>query len=154
AQSAPGSPGTLKVLDLGLARLASPDPGAQAATLTQMGAFMGTPDYIAPQQASDAPQADARSDLYSLGGTLYFLLAGRPPFEGSTPLAKLMQHHLEDPPQLEQLRPDVPPGVAAVVRRLMAKRPQDRFQSGAELAQALEPFLPAGRRPAAQETAR
>ncbi|MFO0843101.1 MAG: serine/threonine-protein kinase [Gemmataceae bacterium] len=130
--------GVLKVLDLGLARLT---PMATAATehapITQVGAFMGTPDFVAPEQAADPRAADARSDLYSLGCTLYYMLTGQAPFGGATTLAKLVQHHLQDAAPVEELRPGVPAGVVAIVRRLMAKRPEDRFQSAGELLQAL-----------------
>ncbi len=143
--------GTLKVLDLGLARLPILDQSAdlagrhtpvQQAPLTQDGAFMGTPDFVAPEQASDPRCADGRSDLYSLGCTFYFLLTGQTPYVGGTPLAKLMQHHLSDVPSVARLRADVPASLAEIIRRLMAKRPEDRFQTSAELALALKPYLP------------
>jgi serine/threonine protein kinase len=101
---------------------------------------MGTPDYLSPEQARELASADIRSDLYSLGGTLYFLLTGEVPFPGGSPLDKLERHATVDPEPVEQLRPVVPPGVAALVRRLMAKDPAARPQTPAELAEALEPF--------------
>jgi serine/threonine protein kinase len=101
---------------------------------------MGTPDYLSPEQGRNLAAADIRSDLYSLGCTLYFLLTGEVPFPGGSPLDKLERHKSMDPEPLEQLRPVVPPGVAALVRRLMAKDPAARFQTPAELALALEPF--------------
>jgi serine/threonine protein kinase len=134
-----GAPGSvLKILDLGLARLteAVEQPNGEA-PLTHHGAFMGTPDFMAPEQANDARAADFRSDLYSLGCTFYFVLTGQTPFAAATPLAKLMQHQLNDPPPLEGLRPDIAPAVSALIRRLMAKRPIDRFGSAAELAEAI-----------------
>ena len=97
---------------------------------------MGTLDYIAPEQAMDSHDVDIRADLYSLGCTLYFLLTGKAPFPGGEALQKLLKHRLEEPVPVEQLRPDVPPGVAAVVRKLMAKRPEDRYQTPAEAAAA------------------
>ena len=100
----------------------------------------GTPDYVAPEQVQDAAKADNRSDLYSLGCTFFHLLSGRVPFPGGRALEKLVRHATETPPALERLRPDVPPTVAAIVRRLMAKRPEDRFATAAELAAALAPF--------------
>ncbi len=134
-----GAPGSrLKILDLGLARITEPaDGSAGAAPITLLGAFMGTPDFIAPEQANDARTADIRSDLYSLGCTFYYVLTGQTPFAGHTPLAKLMQHQLNDPPVPEELRPDIPPAVSALLRRLMAKRPEDRFTTPAELAAVL-----------------
>jgi WD40 repeat protein/tRNA A-37 threonylcarbamoyl transferase component Bud32 len=129
--------GVVKVLDLGLARLRHPgDEGDSAGTLTQEGAFIGTLDYIAPEQALDSHTVDIRADLYSLGCSLYFLLTGRVPFLG-TAAEKLLKHQMQEPAPLEELRPDVPPAVAAVVRRLMAKRPADRYQTPAEAAEAL-----------------
>jgi hypothetical protein len=142
--------GQVKVLDLGLARqpasalagAVASAPGAPPAgnTGTQPGVFLGTPDFIAPEQADDPRQADGRSDLYSLGCTLYFLLAGQTPFRGPTPLSKLVQHRLEDPEPIEAVRPDVPREVGDIVRRLMAKRPEARFATPVDLARALAPY--------------
>ncbi len=130
--------GTLvKVLDMGLARLDQPGDDGDSSTMTQEGAIMGTPDYIAPEQALDTHTVDIRADLYSLGCTFYFLLTGRAPFPGGTLLQKLNKHQNEQPIAVEKLRPEVPPVVARVVRKLMAKRPDDRYQTPAELAEAL-----------------
>jgi serine/threonine protein kinase len=129
---------TVKILDMGLARL--DDTGSQDdknSTMTQEGAVMGTLDYIAPEQAADSHTVDIRADLYSLGCTFYFLLTGHVPFPGGTGVEKLLRHRRELPVPITQHRPDVPPRVAAVVARLMAKRPEDRYQTPAELAQAL-----------------
>jgi serine/threonine-protein kinase len=131
--------GALKLLDLGLARSAAM-PGSQG--MTQTGTVLGTPDYLAPEQALDARAADARSDIYSLGCTLYFLLTGRPPFPEGSLAQKLLWHQQAQPTPLESLRRDLPAGLGAVVRRMMAKRPQDRFPAAAELAAALLPFCP------------
>jgi len=125
----------VKILDMGLARLI--DAGEDTASLTQEGAVMGTPDYIAPEQARQSQSGDIRSDLYSLGCTLYFLLTGRPPFPTGTLAEKLLKHVMEQPEPVERLRPDVSPAVAGVLRRLLAKRPDDRFQTPRELAEAL-----------------
>jgi WD40 repeat protein len=108
--------------------------------LTQAGAVIGTPDYIAPEQAADARQADARADIYGLGCTLYFLLTGRPPFPEGTQSEKLAAQQQEEPPPVERLRAEVPPAVAEVLRKMMAKRPEERFQTPAEVAEALKPF--------------
>jgi serine/threonine-protein kinase len=130
--------GVVKVMDFGLARLARTRPaGDESGTMTQEGAVMGSLDYIAPEQAMDSHSVDTRADLYSLGCTLYHLLTGRVPFPGGEALGKLLKHRLEEPEPVEQLRPDVPPAVAAVVRRLMAKRPEDRYQTPAEVAEVL-----------------
>jgi serine/threonine protein kinase len=101
--------------------------------------IMGTPDYLAPEQAN-LDDVDIRSDLYSLWCTFYFLLTGRVPFPKGTALEKLERHKNEDPVPIEEFRPDVPPPVASMVRRLMAKYPPHRFQTPAELAAALVPF--------------
>lgn len=129
--------GTVKILDMGLARVARPDSDEASSTLTKEGSVMGTLDYIAPEQAMDSHTVDIRADLYSLGCTFYFLLTGKVPFPGGDALAKLMKHKLEEPVPVEKLRPDVPPNVVGVMRKLMAKQPEDRFQTPAELAAVL-----------------
>ena len=133
------APGMVKILDLGLARLCEDEPGAPTRLiLTKLGAVMGTADYISPEQARDSREADVRSDLYSLGCTFYFALAAQPPFAGGGALEKLMQHQLDEAEPIERLRPDVPPALAAVLRRLMAKKAADRYQTAAEVVAALE----------------
>jgi WD40 repeat protein/serine/threonine protein kinase len=144
----------VKVLDLGLARFQQTandevthflTMGNTTGLTTPAGAvMMGTPDYMAPEQALDFHQADIRADIYSLGCTLFFLLTGQPPFPGGGLTQKLLRHQQEAPPAVDQLRGDVPPGLSAVLRRMLAKQPQDRFQTPAELARALEPFARAG----------
>ena len=131
----------VKVLDMGLARLDRPGLDDASTTLTQEGAVMGTPDYIAPEQARDSHTADIRADLYSLGCTLYFLLTGRVPFPGGSLTEKLLKHTLDEPRPVEVLRPETPTAVAAVVRKLMAKRAEDRCQTPAEAAAALTSLL-------------
>jgi serine/threonine protein kinase/Leucine-rich repeat (LRR) protein len=130
---------TVKVLDMGLARLDHPseDDDDKSSTMTLEGAVMGTPDYIAPEQALDTHTVDIRADLYSLGCTFYYLLTGRVPFPGGTLLQKLNKHQNDQPMPVEKLRPEVSPEVALVVRKLMAKKPGDRFQTPAELVVAL-----------------
>jgi WD40 repeat protein/serine/threonine protein kinase len=131
------SGGTVKILDMGLAQIQSAGGEESATTLTQEGAVMGTPDYIAPEQARSSHNVDIRADLYSLGCTLYYLLTGTAPFPGGTLTQKLLKHQLQEPRPVEQLRPATPPAVAAVVRRLMAKNPEDRYQTPAEAAEVL-----------------
>jgi serine/threonine-protein kinase len=134
--------GVVKVVDMGLARLPQlNDESEGSSTLTQEGAVMGTLDYIAPEQARDSHRVDIRGDLYSLGCTLYYLLTRRVPFPGGSAAEKLLKHQLEQPRPVDQLRPEVPPAVAEVVRKLMARRPEDRFQTPAELAAALAALL-------------
>ncbi len=130
--------GQVKVLDLGLAMLKGEANGETR--VTQTGLVLGTPDFLAPEQAQDPLGVDARADVYALGGTLYYLLTGRVPFDGPTPTDKLVQHVTAPPPSPLALRPDVPPPLDAVVRWMMAKRPEDRPQSPARAATALAPF--------------
>jgi putative intracellular protease/amidase/anti-sigma factor RsiW len=135
--------GQVKVLDFGLARLAEEAGRAQAPPgrlLTTIGTVLGTPDYMAPEQVGDSHSVDIRADIYSLGCTLYFLLAGRPPFPDGSPIDKA-NSHLQTPPEpLESLRPDLPAGLARVVERMMAKRPAERYAAPGEAASALAPF--------------
>src|SRR5262249_6223231 len=105
--------------------------------LTGAGAVIGSADYIAPEQASDARAADCRSDIYSLGCTLYHLLTNQPPFPEGTAPEKVQRHRAVDPRRVTTLRPDVPNDVVRVVAKMMAKRPEDRYQSAAEVAAAL-----------------
>ena len=142
-EDASDGPGTAKLTDFGLARLqeSSGRSDAELGTiLTKANTVMGTPDYIAPEQARSLHKADIRSDLYSLGCTFYFLLTGRVPYPGGHSLEKLVRHASEEIPSVELMRPGVPEPVAAIIRRLMAKEPELRFQTPAELASALEPF--------------
>lgn len=136
--------GVVKVLDLGLALLRAEAPGA-ATHLTETGTVMGTPDFLAPEQAIDPRQADARADVYSLGCTLYFLLAGRTPFPQSTLAQKLLWQQQAEPAALGTVRGEVPAELTAVVRRMMAKKPEERFSTMREVADALTPF--AGKEP-------
>jgi serine/threonine protein kinase len=133
----------VKILDFGLARLHQRNPNDEPGPntiLTKENSVMGTPDYVSPEQARDLHKVDIRSDLYSLGCTFYYLLTGQVPFPGGTTLEKLVRHGTEEPRPVVDLRPDVPPTVAAILSRLMAKQPAERFQTPAELAAALAPF--------------
>jgi serine/threonine-protein kinase len=136
---------TVKVLDMGLVRLQPHRLDESHLALTYHGVVIGTMDYLAPEQARNAHRVDRRADLYSLGCTLYHLLAGRPPFPGATAMDKLLRHQTDEAQPLGELRPDVPAELEAVLRRLMAKRPEGRFATAAEVAEALAPF--AGRAP-------
>jgi formylglycine-generating enzyme required for sulfatase activity len=138
---APGAPDVIKILDLGLARLTDvSDSGDTVSALTHTGVVMGTLDFIAPEQVENAHAVDIRADLYSLGCTFYFLLTGRAPFGDATQTMKMIRHLRDEPEPVEQLRLEVPPAVTAIVRRLMAKKPADRYQTPAELAAALMPL--------------
>jgi serine/threonine protein kinase len=129
----------IKILDFGLAKVVrerDTDKG-----LTPSDACMGTAEYIAPEQAQNAAKADIRADLYSLGCTLYCLLAGRPPFREDTWMNTVLAHIQKEPPPLTELRPDVPERLWRVVARLMAKDPTQRYQKPSEVMAALAPFV-------------
>jgi len=129
------SEGRAKLIDMGLARMQK--LGTSSADLTASGVTLGTFDYISPEQARDPRNADARSDIYSLGCTLFFMLTGRPPFPEGTVLQKLLQHQEIDPPDIRQFRPDLPEEVSRVLRKMMAKEPRQRYQDSDKLIEAL-----------------
>src|SRR5262249_26316405 len=124
---------------LGLARFA---PAGQESLTKQFddNSVMGTADYLAPEQALNLHEGDFRADLYSLGATFYALLGGEPPFANGTVAQKLLWHQMRDPAPASERRPEVPNAISWIVARLMAKEPNQRFASCAELAEALEPF--------------
>ncbi len=126
--------GRAKLVDMGLARRfeRGRDDG-----LTQSGMTLGTFDYISPEQARDPRDVDVRSDLYSLGCTLFHMLAGRPPFPDGTVLQKLIQHQEEPPPRIRDLNPAVPPELAAILSKLMAKERERRYQTPEALLREL-----------------
>lgn len=133
---------TIKLLDLGLSRLEVPINDSVFDEMTRAGAIIGTPDYMSPEQVKDSRGADVRSDLYSLGCTFYFLLAGHAPYEHLPVMVDKLYAQCEDSPTpIDIVRPDVPPVIAAIIRRLMSKRRRDRFQSPAELVICLQEFL-------------
>jgi len=136
------SGGNIKLLDLGLARSLNPpsDGGFQSNTLTQDGMVMGTPDYISPEQAIDSHTADIRSDIYSLGCAFYFLLSSRPPFDQGSVMQKLAWHLHAEPPPIENMRPDLPRGLGDVLRKMLAKKREERYQTPGEVAEALGPY--------------
>ncbi len=138
----------LKILDMGVARLHQlSEQEVSLTTLTRDGSVIGTPDYIAPEQLEDPRTVDIRADLYSLGCTFYYLLTGQVPFPGGTLIQKLDRQRWQTAPAVNQLRPDIPPTLAAVVRRLMAKHPDDRYQTPGELAGILATLLRTGELP-------
>ncbi len=137
--------GDVKVADYGLARvLLSDDP-----QLTRAGTTLGTPMYMSPEQIQEG-KVDIRSDLYSLGVTLFHMIAGRPPFTGETPLALAMQHVQTEPPNIAELRADLPPTLIDLVNKLLAKEPDNRFSTPGDVLEALrvgrgkdlEPYWP------------
>ena len=124
-----------KLVDMGLARMHQVEHSSD--DLTASGVTLGTFDYISPEQARDPRNADVRSDIYSLGCTLFFVLAGRPPFPEGTVLQKLLKHQSEPPPSLRNLRPDAPAELLAIADKMLAKKPEDRFQDAASLVSEL-----------------
>jgi hypothetical protein len=132
----------VKVLDFGISKCTSVFARTLSPELTTVNASVGTPGYMSPEQARDAGKVDARTDVWGLGTVLYELLAGRPAFDGDNVPAIVMMIATEEPRTLESVRPDVPVALAAVVRRCMMKSREERFANVAELARALEPFVP------------
>jgi len=130
--------GLVKILDFGLARFAS---GDASQVQTASGLILGTVDFMAPEQADNAHNADIRSDIYSLGCTLYYLLVGRAPFPDGTMVQRVMAHVTQTPPPIVTLRPGLPPRLVGILERMLAKEPAKRFQTPAELAQALSNCL-------------
>jgi serine/threonine protein kinase len=139
----------VKVLDMGLARVVTEEDIHIPGELTREGIFLGTPDYVAPEQAEDARTSDIRADIYSLGSSLYFMLTGEIPFPGPSVLAKLRKQANNPPPSPKAKRDEVSPALDALVRRMMARHPLERPQTPAELIGLLENVmrgesLPAG----------
>jgi serine/threonine-protein kinase len=126
----------VKLLDLGLAR-ALDEEGA----ITRVNVVLGTLDYASPEQLRDAARADQRSDLYSVGCTLYFALTGSAPFEGGDMINKIFKQRMEDPEPLERKARGVPTAFASIVRKLMSKQPEERYQSCAELNADLQRWV-------------
>ncbi|MCA9176681.1 MAG: serine/threonine protein kinase [Planctomycetales bacterium] len=127
--------GEAKVADFGLARAVI---DVEEVRKTHPGMVMGTPLYMSPEQVEDR-EVDHRSDLYSLGVTAYYLICGRAPFTGDTPLSVALQHLRKAPPDLRQFRPETPEALVAIVLRLLQKRREDRYSSAVELLRALRP---------------
>ncbi len=137
---------TVKIMDIGLGR-AMFDEGSEGAAdfgLTNEGALLGTPDYLAPEQARDARSADIRADVYSLGCVLYHLLGGQPPFADTNLMQQLMRHATEAPRPLSLVNPAVPEGLDQIVGWMLAKDPARRYPTPGRAAAALQVFLSAG----------
>jgi serine/threonine-protein kinase len=148
------SQATLKILDMGVTRFQGEQHEVSDTSLTKTGAVVGTIDYLAPEQARNAHLIDRRADLYSLGCTMYQLLTGRVPFLGTSAVDKLLCHQTDQPAPLRSLRADIPLALEQLVLRLMAKKPEDRFQTALEVHAALsrplsgvEIPVPSGRMP-------
>jgi serine/threonine-protein kinase len=127
--------GLAKLVDMGLARLEYLGQNEHDETAT--GVTLGTFDYISPEQARNPRDADIRSDIYSLGCTLFFMLTGRPPFPDGNVLQKLLAHQGDPAPDVRELRPDVPDSLANLIAKMLAKKPDDRFQTPIDLSAAL-----------------
>jgi eukaryotic-like serine/threonine-protein kinase len=133
------SSGIVKIFDLGLARV--PTEGDQSLTALHHETIVGTPDYMAPEQVLECHDVDGRADLYALGGTFYFLLTAHAPFAEGTLARRLLKHQREAPESIYFKRPETPTALVAICRRLLAKRPQDRFASAEELSRTLADWL-------------
>ncbi len=135
---------TLKILDIGLGRSLfeerKKDDGSNL-ELTTQGALLGTPDYMAPEQARDPRSADIRADIYSLGCVLYFMLTGKPPFPDTNVISQMIRHATEPPPLLKAHNATVPDGLQQIVTWMLAKDPAQRYPTPERAAQALQVFL-------------
>src|SRR5207248_1936039 len=118
--------GVARILDMGLARFYK-DHADQLTLKYDDKIVLGTADYVAPEQIANSHSVDIRADIYGLGATFYFLLAGHPPFPTGTVSQKLLWHRTKEPTPIRQVRPDLPEGLAAIVTKMMSKDPKGRF---------------------------
>ena len=130
--------GTVKVLDIGLALFFNEED--DQLTRKHDDGTLGTADYLSPEQAMDSHDVDIRTDIYSLGVTFYFLLTGKPPFEGLPIAQKLMAHQMKQPRPIAEIRKDVPAGVLAILDKMLAKKVTDRYDAPGDVADALDAF--------------
>jgi serine/threonine protein kinase/HEAT repeat protein len=130
---------TIKILDFGLSRFESESD--RATRLTQFGHFLGTVDYVAPEQTQNARMVDIRADIYSLGCSLFYLLTGSPPFEGDSALERISARVFGDVPSARKNRPEVPAALDLVLAKMTARDPANRYQTPGEVVQALIPFV-------------
>ncbi len=130
--------GVVKILDLGLARFFHE---TDELTKKYDENILGTADYLSPEQAVDSHQVDIRTDIYSLGATFYYLLAGHPPFPDGTVTQKLIWHQYRDPKPIQEIRSDVPAEICAIIAKMMQKSPDKRYQTPAEVMSALAPWV-------------
>lgn len=144
----------IKVLDLGLARIEQPSSLSDAkipipklrdddndGSITRSGQIMGSPDYMAPEQATNSRNADIRADIYGLGATLFHLISGQLPYSGENVMEKLVRRINQDAPPISQFRPDVPPVLVHIIARMLNRDPAQRFQTPGEVAAVLESFV-------------
>ena len=141
--------GTLKLLDMGLVKFAKDD---QSLSAVHKDSVVGTADYLAPEQAVNSSEVDARADIYGLGGTLYFLLTGHPPFPDGTLTERLLKHQKEEPASIFSVRADAPAALVDICRRMLVKNKDKRIQSAAIVEQELRGWL-AGRTGSGNEPA-
>lgn len=134
--------GTARILDLGLARFIN-DHSDQLTLKYDDKIVLGTADYVAPEQVANSHSVDIRADIYALGATLYFMLAGHPPFPTGTVSQKLLWHRTKEPTAVRAIRPEVPDALAAIVARMMAKDPKARYQTPAQIVSELDALAPA-----------
>lgn len=132
--------GTIKLLDLGLARFFD-DKDENSLTIKHDEKVLGTADYLSPEQALDSHSVDIRSDIYSLGCTLYYLLTGHPPFPEGTLAQRLLAHQTKPPKPIKEIRTDIPASLVAVLDKMMAKKVDERYQTAKDTAQALLQWL-------------
>jgi serine/threonine-protein kinase len=132
--------GVVKILDLGLARFHD-DSGMASLTAAHNETVLGTADYLSPEQALNSHNVDQRTDIYSLGCTAYFLLTGHPPFPEGSVAQRLVAHQVKQPRPISEERPDAPPELTAIISKMMAKNPEERYQSASEIAAALAAWL-------------
>jgi serine/threonine protein kinase len=138
----------VKIVDIGLGRALFETAEADAGQITVEGELVGTPDYLAPEQARDPRRADVRSDIYSLGCTLYHALAGQPPFPDNNTVRQALRHATEQAKPLKDLSPETPEGLQQIVSAMMAKEPAQRYQTPKLVSDALKAFLAADSEPA------
>src|SRR5205814_1276948 len=132
----------VKILDMGLARLEwlHLDPSSST-VIRKQNLVLGTPDFLAPEQATNPDEVDIRADIYSLGCTLYFLLSGQAPFPMPSLAKKLMCHQESEPTPIETLCKNLPASFPPVLRKMMAKSPADRYRTPVSVVGALTPFF-------------
>lgn len=143
--------GVVKILDLGLARFFD-DRLDASLTKAYNESLLGTADYLSPEQALNSHQVDTRTDIYSLGCTCYFMLTGQPPFPEGSVAQRLIAHQVKSPTPIEKLRPDAPSDLVSIVEKMIAKKPEHRFASAADVGEAFRNWLqthagPSGKKP-------
>lgn len=136
--------GVVKILDMGLAMFFDPtgkDDEEASLTIQHDERVLGTADYLSPEQALNSHNVDVRTDIYSLGCTFYFILTGHPPFPEGSLAQRLLYHQTRPPAPVEKDRPDVPPSLTVILRKMMEKRPEDRYQTATEVQEACSKWL-------------